>query len=63
MPIANYSTTVKKRLYGNQKQQRDERIRAYKVAHPDTTIRAIARMYHLSHVMILGILKDTKERG
>ncbi|MDP2728981.1 MAG: hypothetical protein Q8O55_00635 [Dehalococcoidales bacterium] len=55
--------TEKKRLYGDKKQQRDERIRTYKEAHPDTTIRAIARMYHLSHVMILGILKDDKGQG
>ncbi len=48
---------MKKRLYGKKKQERDDRIKTYKANHPDVTIRAIARMYHLSHVMVLDILK------
>ena len=40
------------------KTQRNENIRSYHAKHSKATLRAMGRMFHLSHVMIFKILKE-----
>jgi hypothetical protein len=53
---------MKKRLYGNQLKERNERVKKYRLEHPNVTIRGIARIFKLSHVMILNILNGEKAK-
>lgn len=41
-----------------EKTERNQRIKDYHEKHPKASIRAIGRMFKLSHVRILAILKD-----
>ena len=39
------------------KRERNKRLYQFKLDHPDMTSRAIGRIFHLSHVRVLAILK------
>jgi len=44
-----------------EKRDRNERLRLYKERHPDMTLRAIGKVFHISHVRVLEILRKAKE--
>jgi hypothetical protein len=53
-------------VYGNilnmeAKTERNSRIKEYHVKHPNTSIRAIGRMFKISHVRVLKILARQDE--
>jgi 5-methylcytosine-specific restriction endonuclease McrA len=50
-------------LLENTKVERNENIRSYRRVHPRASLRAMGRMFHLSHVMILKILRNGKEKA
>lgn len=39
------------------KRDRNERLYRFRVKHPDMTLRAIGKVFHISHVRVLEILR------
>lgn len=39
------------------KRERNKRLIAYRAAHPDMTVRAIGKIFKISHVRVVQILK------
>jgi DNA-directed RNA polymerase specialized sigma subunit len=43
------------------KKERNKRLIAYRTAHPEMTVRAIGRIFHISHARVVQITKSKKE--